>query len=82
MTSGDSKLDARKLWLPVGAIVTVVGTLVGAVAWLTALYSTLQLHTAQIAEIKVTLEQLNGERSDLKDRVTRIEAKIDLLLSK
>ena len=59
-----------------------VGVVIGATFWITSIYFNVQQNTSDIRRHDVILQQIQDQNSNLTERTTRIETKLDILLDK
>lgn len=80
MSQLNRPIITRETLLPLGLILTVSGTLFGAVVWITNLYNLSKNNAEKITVIQSQAVDTQKDIKNYNERVIRIEEKIDVLL--
>ena len=70
---------AESALIPMSLIVSIAGSLVGGILWLSAMWHKAEASAAEIGSVKIEVSKL---QLDVIDRLARIETKLDQIKNK
>lgn len=69
---------SQKTLVPIGFVII----LAGGMFWLTTIYNTVNDHTVKMEKLELSINNVQKDYNEIRDRTVRIETKIDILIDK